>query len=162
MRMGGAQPLMQLSRDSSTNQRVLFDISTCGRYVATPHHGIGGTNSIRVFDLVSGQLETEVALPKHAFPNAVALYAAAAPPQALASHTGRHPCAPMLAVSTGQRLYKLPGGSSGDDSDTSSGSQSEGSSGSQETELEAALLLFRGSFNPAPCWHSGSANAADE
>ena len=76
--MGGGQPLMLLPRDSSTNQRVLFDVSSCGRYVATPHHGCGGTNSIRVFDIVTGQLETTLALPKHAFPNAVALYAACA------------------------------------------------------------------------------------
>ncbi len=75
VRMGGGQPLMLLPRDSSTNQRVLFDMSSCGRYVATPHYGGGDTaaNSIRVFDLVTGQLETEVALPTLAFPNAVAL-----------------------------------------------------------------------------------------
>jgi hypothetical protein len=48
----------------------------------------------------------------------------------------------MFAVSTGQRLYKLPSsGSSGSDDD------SETSSNSQKTELEAALLLFRGSFS---------------
>jgi hypothetical protein len=59
-------------------------------------------------------------------------------------------------------MYKLPDGSSGDDSDASSGSQSEKTSGSQKTELEAALLLFRGSFSPAPSWQSGGATANAE
>jgi len=74
-RMGGGQPLMSLPRENSTNQRVLFDISPCGRYVITPHHSdaAGAAHTIRVFDLVTGQLETEVALPTGAFPNAVAL-----------------------------------------------------------------------------------------
>ena len=75
VRMGGGQPLATLPRHSSTNQRVLFDVSSCGRYVATPHHGASGgaAHNIRVFDLVTGQLETEVAVPEQAFPNAVAL-----------------------------------------------------------------------------------------
>ena len=65
-------PLKMLSKGGG---RVLFDVSSCGRYVATPHHDAssGAAHSIRVFDLVTGQLETEVAVPKDAFPNAVAL-----------------------------------------------------------------------------------------
>ena len=47
----------------------------------------------------------------------------------------------MFAVSTGQRLYKLPNG--GD----SSGDESDAASVSQQTELEAAMLLYRGSFS---------------
>ncbi len=75
-RMGGVQPLMTLPRCSATNQRVLFDVSSCGRYIATPHHSVTGAiaHSIRVFDLVTGRLESDVALPKGAFPNAAALY----------------------------------------------------------------------------------------
>jgi hypothetical protein len=55
----------------------------------------------------------------------------------------------MFAVSTGQRLYKLPNGgdSSGDESDDSSGDESDAASVSQQTELEAAMLLYRGSFS---------------
>jgi hypothetical protein len=52
----------------------------------------------------------------------------------------------MFAVSTGQRLYKLPS-SSGSGSGSGSDDGSETSSNSQKTELEAALLLFRGSFS---------------
>lgn len=75
VRMGAGQPVMLLPRDSSTNQRILFDVSTCGRYIATPHHSSGeaAAHTIRVFDLVTGALETEIALPAEAFPNAVAL-----------------------------------------------------------------------------------------
>jgi hypothetical protein len=75
VRMGGQGPLMSLPRESTTNQRLMFEVSACGRYIATPHHGDGriSSHSIRVFDLVTGRLETEVALPRGAFPNAVSL-----------------------------------------------------------------------------------------
>ena len=157
VRMGGGQPLLSLQRDNCTNQRVLFDISTCGRYIITPHHSDAAATShtIRVFDLVTGQLETEVALPTGAFPNAVALSAPFThPPSPLVFscliERRRHPSAPMFAVATGQRLYRLPSSSSSSSSSVGSGSsddETEAAAACDDRQLEAALLLFRGSFN---------------
>ena len=48
----------------------------------------------------------------------------------------------MFAVSTGQRLYKLPASSS-----SGSSSGDEAATGSHESGLEAALLVYRGSFS---------------
>jgi hypothetical protein len=95
VRMGAGQPLMTLPRRSCTNQRVLFDVSSCGRYIATPHHArdAAAAHSIRVYDLVTGMLETEVALPKAAFPNAVGLYAG---PQQLPHCLSRSPAGTPL------------------------------------------------------------------
>jgi hypothetical protein len=48
---------------------VLFDVSSCGRYVATPHHGASGgaAHSIRVFDLVTGQLHGALGIHRLSF-----------------------------------------------------------------------------------------------
>jgi len=56
----------------------------------------------------------------------------------------------MFAVATGQRLYRLPSSSSGGSSSggsSSSDDEVETAAACEDRELEAALLLFRGSFS---------------